>query len=131
MIEVELDKYIVRMRTRLFKWGKLDCVLFASDWAEIKCGKCPASTDRGQYTDEKGGMSRLKKKYGTLKGIFDKDFERVDTAYRQKGDIALCYVDGKATIGICAGRGFVFFKSMDKGVTAKRDPKILTVWRVE
>lgn len=131
MIDVELDKYITRMKTRLFKWGKLDCVLFASDWAEIRCGKCPASEDRGQYTDEKGAMSRVKEVYGTLSGIFDKDFERVDIAYRQKGDIALCHLDGKDTIGICGGRGFIFFKSMGKGVIAKRDTKILTVWRVE
>jgi len=130
MLDVRLDKYIHEMRTQDFEWGKLDCVLFACNWAEEHVGVNPAEGSQYAYNDEKSAYEHLKERYGGIEDGLDKHFKQIAPTFRQKGDIALCRVQEQEILGICGGRGFVFFKAKPKGIFCKREPDVLNVWRV-
>lgn len=131
IIDKALHDYIEKSTKEKFEWGKNDCALFTATWCEIKSGKNPAQGSYGVYDDADGAYKHLKEKYGTLRKAYDAHFERINPNFRQKGDVVLCKIDGSQTMGLCGGRGFVFFKLLHTGFCAKSNPDILCAWRVE
>lgn len=131
MIDVELSDYLERAKVKSFEWGVCDCAIFVCDWIEERIGINPASICKGAYTTEAEATAFMLDHFGSLSSGLDAEFTRVEKAFRQKGDVALCKIEGRETLGIVGGCGFVFFKSLGKGIVAKREPEILTVWRVE
>ena len=129
--EKALDAYINKTRTRLFRWGKLDCILFGCKWAGIATGIDPAKDSYGKYSTERGAYAHLRAVYGDVYQGLDRHFKRVEPAFRQRGDLALCKIDDSETLGIVCGNNFIFFKAIGKGVVARKSPPILAVWRVE
>lgn len=126
-----IDKYLDDVKPKEFKWGECDCVLFVSEWAKIKSGIDPSHGVKGKYKTEKQAYKLLKDTCGDFSTGLDKFFKRVDPAYRQKGDIALCLVDKKEVLGIAGSGGFIFFKAAPYGVKASKTAEIKSVWRVE
>lgn len=130
MIDVKLEKFLQNTKEQNFEWGQLDCVLFACKWIENITDINPARKSIGAYKDEKTAYAHLKKEYGSIQEGLDKHLKQVAPSHRQKGDVALCMIDGRETLGVCGARGFVMFKTLNKGVYGRRDPEILNVWRV-
>ena len=131
MRDVKLAQYLEDAKTKSFEWGVLDCVLFSCLWVEVMTGENPAEDCVGAYSSEAEAQAFMVDRFGTIEAGLDAALSRVDIAFRQKGDLALCLIDGKETLGIVGGCGFVFFKSLGKGINAKKNPEILAVWRVQ
>jgi hypothetical protein len=131
MKEVLLAEYIREKTDADFAWGVCDCVLFAADWCVKLTGKDPVASIRGRYSDKAAAYIIMRDEFqNEPEKQVDLFFERVEPNYTQKGDVALCDLDGKRTFGIVGARGFVFFK-MSKGIVATKKVEKLIVWRVE
>lgn len=128
--ESALEKYLQSMTKRLFRWGKVDCVLFGCKWAGIATGVDPAEGSYGAYKTREEAFEHLKEVYGSIEEGLDKHFNRVPVARRQRGDLALCMVEEQETLGIVGANGFTFFKAAKKGIIATKNCTIKEVWRV-
>lgn len=131
MIDVVLDNFINEKKLEAFEWGKLDCVLFACDWCERVSGINPAQGSYGAYDNEEDAYKHLESEYGGIEAGFDKYFGQISPAFRQKGDDVLCKMDDYEFAGVCGARGFIFFKTENKGIRAIRNPDIISAWRIE
>ena len=126
-----LDDYITLKTKTPFAWGTCDCVLFMADWCEVLTGINPAEGSHGKYDSELSAYKHLKKLCnGDPTIIGDKYFKRIDENYVQKGDVALCDLNGKDTFGICGTRGMVLFKTPD-GIMATKLVDKKVCWRIE
>ncbi len=129
--DVMLAEYIKQKTEQDFEWGVCDCTLFTGDWCEKLTGKNPAAGAHGKYNNKADAFIYLRDVYQNQPELtVDKLFKRVEPNFAQKGDIALCDLDGKKTFGIIGSRGFIFFK-MSKGIVATKKAEKIIVWRVE
>lgn len=61
-----LDAYLETAGAAPWRWGTLDCTLFASDWVLARTGIDPAAPIRGRYSDAEGARGLLDAHGGLL-----------------------------------------------------------------
>lgn len=114
-----------------FKWGELDCALFAADAVSLMTGQDLASEFRGKYDSEEGAQKVLSAANGGgLLGVLNDKLEPIDKAFCQRGDVVLFKTDLGPTTGIYWHGGA--FSTSPNGVKyfdAIQD-RILRAWRV-
>jgi hypothetical protein len=86
-----LAQFIEQRRNVPFKWGKVDCCLFAADWVLLATNLDPASNLRGKY-DSALGARRIIKRNGGLdamvaNALISFGFRQVDLLIAGRGDI--------------------------------------------
>lgn len=114
-----------------FKWGELDCVLFAADSVLLMTGVDPAKDSRGKYKTEVGAKKHLSSKYGDLFKAWDSKLERLQNInFVQNGDVVLFEGPMGTTSGIYWNGG-VFAPTLE-GVRFidEAHNKLLAAWRV-
>lgn len=88
---MDVHGYIEAAGARRWRWGHVDCTLFAGDWALAKCGRDPGADIRGTYSDEAGASALVEAGGGMLPFIDGClaaiDWERVDEP--EDGDIGV------------------------------------------
>lgn len=90
--EVRLCSYLEPLRDQAFKWGELDCAIFAAGAVQAMTGEDPMRGLRG-YQSEAAAENILKTKAGgTLIRFMDGKFERVPVGFAHRGDLVM--VDG-------------------------------------
>lgn len=117
--EKELESFIDESKPRQFAWGTCDCVCWAAEWFARLTGYDPMSEIRGQYNSEEQAYELLAQKAG-LSAEISALLPVRQAGFHKRGDVAMCMINGKETLGIVGARGFVFFKTMSIGVIAKR-----------
>lgn len=124
-----LFSHIESAKEKEFSWGEHDCCLFAADCCIALCGKDPAQAYRGTYTTATGAKRALTKNHGSIEAAFDAVFERVDTAFAQRGDVVVFESELGLTAGIQGVDGVVWSVSLNGLAILK--PEVKTAWRVE
>lgn len=105
--EERLAVYLDRVAEEPFRWGLLDCALFAASCVNAMTGIDPASAYRSQY-DTAAGAARALREHGagtllrTIRATFPNE---VSPHFAQRGDVVM--KDATST-GICVGR-FSYF----------------------
>lgn len=127
--EKKLESFIDESKTISFEWGVCDCVCWACEWMAQLSGFDAMAEFRGKYGSEEDAYALLAQHDGIGAELSKRLPERL-AGYHKRGDIALCSVAGKETLGIVGARGFVFFKTMGLGVVAKRID-IVQAWGVD
>lgn len=112
-----------------FAWGKLDCLLFVSNWCKKMSGVDPAALGRGKYETKRDAYFLLKKERGGLQECFDYHFDRVDQKFAQTGDVVVCELDAGKTCGIIGGQSDVAWFKTPKGVLV-RSVAAIACWRL-
>lgn len=132
--ETKLSDYFVKVQSTPFKWGKCDCLIFASDACKIKSGKDPMSkkrpndpdTIRGMYKTQDEARDLIKKYRKSTPDIMDAHFDRILPVKAQRGDVVFY----KGAFGVSYGRGLAFFKS-EKGMETIQVKNCTKAWRVD
>ncbi len=136
--ENKLSKYLEKTSGRLFKWGKMDCLIFASNACKLVCGVDPMSkkksgdpdTIRGAYSTKEDAYKLIKQHRRTITAIMDLHFDRVNPHFAQRGDVVLYKLEGGKTFGVIWG-GKAVFKSFGKGLVMTDVNEKMIAWRVE
>lgn len=103
--EARLHDYLAGLSGAQFRWGKLDCALFAAGAVRTMTGIDPAAQYRGHYTTARGSVRALRKwGAGTLPATIDALFETIEPAFARRGDLVM--VDGM--VGVCFGADGLF-----------------------
>lgn len=124
----DLLAYLTEQLTTPFKWGVMDCALFAAGAAVAQGCADPARLYRGTYKSEIGAKRALTATHGSLQAAFDATFAQVNPEFMQRGDIVLFIGDQGETCGIYWG-GAIY--AMTKQGCTRTPPKgIINVWRV-
>lgn len=126
--EGRLETYLKGAAHKKFEWGAHDCVLFTMDWFLSLTNVDIIPDIRGKYSTEEEALALIE----SFGGLIQATSARIPTrpaGFEKRGDLALCEVDGKETMGIVASRGFIFFV-LDRGLCAKRVKPICT-WGVD
>lgn len=100
--EPRLNAYLAEHRKDEFRYGVMDCSLFAAGAVEAMTGEDPAAEYRGKYKSLAGSVRALKRK--SLAEVMDAKFEQVPPAFAMRGDVVM--KDG--SLGICIGREALF-----------------------
>jgi hypothetical protein len=135
--EKKLNDYIEKTALKTFKWGKCDCLIFASDASKIVCGVDPMSkkkkndpkTIRGKYKTKEQAYELIKKHRRSFPNIMDVHFDRINPNFAQRGDIVGAKIEG-LTFGVVWG-GKAFFKMENQGYFILPLNECKYAWRVE
>lgn len=96
--ETRLAAYLETLRDQPFRWGSLDCAIFAAGAVNAMTGVDPMRGLRG-YRSEAGAEKVLKEKAGgTLVRFMNSKFERVPVGLAHRGDLVM--VDGGLAIAM-------------------------------
>lgn len=120
-----LAQYLDDRRDTPFAWRANDCASFASGAVFAQRGEWPIELD---YADEFGAL-RFARDGGGIRAIADATLgASIHPAYAQRGDIVLCVLDGRETLGVCVGHE-VAGPSRDGMVTVPIETAV-AAWRV-
>ena len=128
--EARLHDYIASLAEAEFRWGKLDCALFAAGAVQAMTGADPAARYRGHYTTARGSVRALRKwGAGTLPATIDALFEPIGPAFARRGDLVMV---GDA-VGVCFGADALFIGEQNGAAGLVRFGRALwsKAWRVD
>jgi len=126
-----LVDYLQEAARREFRYGVLDCVIFACDGVELQTGIDPMDEGRGLYDDLKSGVKLISEKRGSYEGIMDFHFARHDNVMRaQRGDVVLRMVDGLKAYGLVGNGGRAYFKAQGLGLVHHFVKDCDMAWRI-
>lgn len=109
--EEKLGAYFAEHRDAAFKYGTLDCALFAAGAVKVMTGEDPARGFRGKYRSAATSLRAIKRAgFENLAAVMDAKFEQIPPAYAQRGDLIM---DGSDSLGVCFGRDGVFVGEED------------------
>lgn len=96
-----LAAYLESRRGVPFRWGSQDCAAFAAGAVEAMTGSAPPIPS----IDSAAAYLRFLGEQGPLDALVDDALgERLpSTAFAQRGDVVLLFVDERATLGVCVG----------------------------
>ena len=132
-----LDHYIAATRDLRFRWGEVDCCLWACGAVEAMTGIDPAMPLRGRYGDLDGAVGALYDFAGgglletvrALAELHHKD-ELRSPLYAQRGDLVVArgprgWPDG---LGVCIGAAAAYLTP--KGLRQVPLRHAITAWRI-
>jgi len=123
-----LNEHIEEYRNKKFKYGSIDCGLFAVSFIKkINGDSSHYENYYKKYNSMKSLLKLLKGNgYKNLKDYFDKNFKEKNINFAQRGDIVMI----EKCIGICNGIESFFLTEQD-GLTNIKTELCDNVWRVE
>lgn len=134
-----LNEFLLIKKDIPFEWGKNDCLFFVSDAVEAMSGMDLVHNLRGQYSDKRGAILKMRIKHSFeeyMTRIFDEVLVRKDPKDVQYGDIVMAYVkniDPEATgrtAGIINKNGY-FIGPGKFGTMYVTDAKIDLAWGIK
>lgn len=131
-----LHEFLDERKHADFEYGSHDCALFACDAVEAMCGQDPGEWFRGKY-ENNIGASRCIQEFtngGDLRDTLERvgeeaQWDRVEEAFAQRGDVAALENEGSIIIGIVLSNGVACANREHGWVLCPRDA-ILDAWRV-
>ncbi|TCP33279.1 hypothetical protein [Sphingomonas sp. BK235] len=94
-----LHDYVADLEGAAFRWGELDCALFAAGAVLAQTGVDLAAAYRGHYSTARGSVRALRRfGDGTLEATIDAALPRIEPAFARRGDLVM--VDGMAGVSI-------------------------------
>lgn len=103
--ETRLGDYLAAHRRASFRYGKLDCVLFAAGAIAAMTGEDPAAEIRGRYRSKIGAARKLHAQgHRTLAEMMDARFEPIGTVSAMRGDVVM----EQGSLGVCTGKQALF-----------------------
>lgn len=119
-------KYIENSNPKSFKYGTLDCALWAFKYVKTVNGLDLYSKYVGKYKTWAGGRSALRKQGDvSLINYLNNNFEIMEMNFAQRGDLVMY----KGAVGICQGK-YSFFLN-EKNVAHRLTEFCGHAWRVE
>ncbi|WP_193753035.1 DUF6950 family protein [Sphingomonas endophytica] len=108
--EQRLHDYVASLEGSSFRWGELDCALFAAGAVLAQTGVDLAAAYRGRYTTARGSVRALRRLgAGTLEATIAAALPAVAPAFARRGDVVMS--DGIA--GVCLGPRAIFVGEVD------------------
>jgi hypothetical protein len=103
--ETRLHDYIVAHEGAVFKWGHIDCALFAAGAVLAQTGDDFGAPFRGRYRSVAGSLRALKKwGAGDLVSTITAYLPQIETGFAKRGDLVM--FGGSA--GVCIGADGLF-----------------------
>lgn len=110
----DLPKILARYQDAEFKWGELDCCLFAADVLKELHGVDYAATWRGRYSSCFGAL-RMIARHGSLAGLVSSVFGNMQPPLlARRGDLVIAAMPEGDAVGIADGNEAAFMS--DKGL---------------
>lgn len=125
---LQLSKTIKAASERPFSWGEFDCCTFAADCAVAVCGVDPAEAYRGKYKTERGAKKAIVKRHGSVEGVLDAYFSRINPAFIQRGDLVT--YQGPNGLSVAVRWANEYWSACEGGV-ARVECTPQAAWRVE
>lgn len=108
--EQRLHDYVAALEGSSFRWGVLDCALFAAGAVQAQTGVDLAAAFRGHYRTARGSVRALRRfGAGTLEATIDAALPRLEPAFARRGDVVMA--DGIA--GVSVGPRALFVGEID------------------
>ena len=132
-----LAEYVANGTRARFRWGEVDCCLWACGGIEAMTGIDPAAPLRETYSDEAGAERALRRFAG--RGLLE-TVERLATEhgkarlasplYARRGDLVMAEGPGRCpdALGLCVGATAVFLTPRGRRSVALNDA--LAAWRI-
>lgn len=115
-----------RMHTP-FRWGDMDCALWAADCVLAVTGEDPAADLRGTYSTAREAIDVLQR-FGGLEAIAAARIgEQINPKLAQVGDIAMCRVEGRDCLAVAMGSHLL--GPGESGLVAVPMSEARKVWR--
>lgn len=137
-----LHNYLVRRHGEKFKWGSMDCCLFACDAILELTGVDLAKDFRGQYDSALSAVRAMKKftedaeeethlvEAVTVKVTSQFGLQEVPLLMAQRGDVVLLQSPNGKSLGILGLRGTHVHASGPDGVVTMPVKECLRAWRI-
>jgi hypothetical protein len=128
--EDHLADYLAQHNGAVFKFGKLDCALFAAGGIKAMTGTDPARGLRGKYRSQASSVRALKEHgFDSLAALAGSALDEIPPAFAHRGDIVM---DGSDSLGICVGSEALFVGDEDGAPGLVRLPLAswARAWRV-
>lgn len=128
--EERLGEYLAANNNAVFKYGKLDCALFAAGAVKAMTGADPARGFRGKYRSQASSIRAIRAAgFDSLAAVMDSKFQDIPTAFAQRGDLVM---DGADSLGVCIGRDALFVgeEAGDAGLVRLPMASWSRAWRV-
>lgn len=101
-----LANFLAERRAQPFAWGVNDCCTFAASAVEAMTGTDPAEGLRGHRSAQEA--AEVLRDYGGVLGLAsDRLGPAIACALAQVGDVGMATLDGRDTLVICAGSGWL------------------------
>lgn len=129
--EDRLSAYLAAREKAEFRFGKMDCALFAAGAVEAMTGEDPAAQWRGRYRSHAGSVRQIRKAgHKSLVSLVSDIFEEIPPAFARRGDIV---ADRAGSLGVCIGAAALFVGEEDGAPGLIRVGLIdwSTAWRIE
>lgn len=126
---IKLALAISEARTKEFKYGDFDCMLFAADIVKAMTGVDYAERFRGRYDSEKGAYEIIEE-YGTPVDLLTAVIGSppIHPAQAMRGDVVLAELP-LPTAGVCMGVACAFPTA--KGLRFLPRSVITHAWRIQ
>ena len=137
--ELRFDEFIEKYRTREFRWGSWDCILFSNKMVEFMSGesllpkKWRTWKNKGEALEQ---IIKLSKGKGLAQGIqnamdLTTGWSKVNLSHLQKGDVVV-YKEQTELCGIFDGYCCIGPTKRENGnsIVAKRGCNITHAWRL-
>ena len=127
--ELRLSGFIASKMSTPFAWGSHDCCAFASGSVLAMTGYDAMQMHSG-YSDA-DGAARVIRDAGGIECIPElPGFTKLKSPMQaRRGDIVSIDVDGRVSLGVCAGIESFFASSV--GLSSRQTVKCRNAWRVE
>jgi hypothetical protein len=130
-------RYCQTVMNAHFRWGQLDCGLFALDAVETITGKDLASDFRGHYRSRKEALNylfRKSRKSGFASGVREMmgryGLEEIKPSLAQRGDVILFQAGNAKVIGVVALDGIHIWSMGRTGLIRTPIGQAILAWRV-
>lgn len=132
-----LDRYVAATRDKRFRWGEVDCCLWACGAVAAMTGVDPAAPLRGRYHDLDGAIGALTAFAGgglleTVRKLASEHGKQElrGPLYAQRGDLVVArgprgWPDG---LGVCTGGSAAYLTP--KGLRHVRLKHAVAAWRI-
>lgn len=122
--ECALGAYLASCAGARFRYGRMDCALFAAGAVMAMTGNDPAAPFRGKYRSQAGSIREIRRAgYDSLIALMDAQFEAIPPAFARRGDLV---ADTAGSLGVCVGRDALFVGEEEGAAGLVRLP--LTGW---
>ncbi len=138
--EIRFDDFITKYRTREFRWGSWDCILFSNKMVEYMSGESLLPKKWRTWKNKEEALQqiiKLSKGKGLAKGIenamaLTKGWSKVKLTHLQKGDVVV-YKEETELCGIYDGYACLGPTKRVKGnsIIAKTNCDIRNAWRLD
>jgi len=104
--ERRLAVYLDGHRGAVFRYGRLDCALFAAGAVKAMTGKDPARGFRSKYRSQASAVRAIRAAgFEDLAAVVSSKFEAIAPAFARRGDLVM---DRDGSLGVCVGREALF-----------------------